>query len=437
MSRNSRVSSRSQRSVGTFRAFANHSFRFLWPANFLVYTSRWMQMTLLAWFVLELTDSPWYVSLIGFFTWIPMLVLGLVGGLLADSVNRRVLLVITQSLSLGFSLLFTVLLFTDNMQLWHAYIAVLVAGVGWALDMPARSSIIHDLLGADGVTNGMSLDSVGMNGSSMVGPALAGLLIMAADVKGGYIALSVFQLMSLAFLWRARVPTRHKNAFAPNRIIRNLSEGLAYARRINFILAVVVVTVFMNLLVFPFMQMIPVIARDVLHVGPGLMGLLQSSMGMGALVGSVSIASVAGLQRHGRVFLGGSGIGLLALLVFSFSHWYALSFSALFVLGLGVAGFGIMQMTIVMLVAREGMRGRSLGVISLAIGASPLGSLLIGGLASAIGTAQAITVNALVALVFLGLVALVMPSFWRDTTANARDRDEEHQVLLRPRAEDA
>ena len=177
------------RSVGTFRAFANPSFRFLWPANFLAYTSRWMQMTLMAWLVLELTDSPLLVSLIGVFVWMPMLVLGLVGGLLADSINRRALLNTIQAVASVSTLAMTALLFTDYIEFWHAYVAVSVTGVGWALDTPSRNSVIHDLLGTDGVTNAVALDMMGMNGSRMVGPALAGLLIALVGVKGGYVAM--------------------------------------------------------------------------------------------------------------------------------------------------------------------------------------------------------------------------------------------------------
>ncbi|MCH8311191.1 MAG: MFS transporter [Chloroflexi bacterium] len=414
MSLDSNVSPRRRQSAGTFRAFANHKFKFFWPANFLLYVSRWMQMTLMAWFVLELTNSAWFVSLLGFFTWLPMLLLGLIGGLLADSVNRRALLAITQLLALAVTIVVMALLFTGLMELWHAYVAVLVTGVSWALDMPARSSVIHDMLGADGVTNGMSLDSVGMTGSTMIGPALAGLLITLFDVQGGYAAMVCLQLMAFALLFFARIPTSHGGVFAPSKVFDNLVEGLRYARIQKSILAVVVITVVMNLLLFPIMQMVPVIARDVLHVGPGLMGVLQSASGLGSFIGSLFIASLSVITRHGRIFLGGSLLGTLGLLAFSLSPWYSLSFAVLLIMGVGVAGFAVMQMTTVMLVSKDDMRGRALGVVSLAIGVSPFGALLIGALASAIGTANAVTVNAVSGLILLGLIALVMPSFWRE-----------------------
>jgi predicted MFS family arabinose efflux permease len=150
------------------------------------------------------------------------------------------------------------------------------------------------------------------------------------------------------------------------------------------------------------------------------MGLLGSASGIGSFFGSLFLASLVSINRHGALFLGGSILGTMGLLAFSFSQWYGLSFVALLVMGIGVAGFGVMQMTIVMLVSRDEMRGRALGVVSLAIGVSPFGALLIGALASAIGTANAVTANAVVCLVLLGLVAIVMPSFWRNSSNAAQ-----------------
>ena len=400
-------------SLGTFRAFSNRSYWYLWPANFLVYISRWMQMTLLGWFVLELTDSAWHVSLLGFYTFLPMLVLGMLGGLLADSTDRRRLLVMTQLVALALTTGVTFLLFAGLLELWHAYAAVFVTGATWSLDMPARSSVIHDLLGPEGVTNGMSLDSVGMTGSTMVGPALAGLLITLFDVKGGYVAMVAFQSVAMGSLLLAAIPTGYAGVFAPARVAADLIEGLRYARRQRVVLAIVLITVVMNLLLFPIIQMVPVMARDVLHVGPGLMGLLQSAAGFGSFFGSLFLASLAAFNRHGAVFLGGSVVGTLGLLAFSFSQWYGVSFAALLIMGVGVAGFAVMQMTFVMLVSAEDIRGRALGVVSLAIGISPFGALLIGGLATAVGMANAVAANAVAALVLLALVATIMPSFWR------------------------
>ena len=194
-------------------------------------------------------------------------------------------------------------------------------------------------------------------------------------------------------------------------LARNLLEGFRYVRENHTIKATLYITVVMNVLLFPYVQMVPVIARDVLHVDAALMGALQAAEGLGALVGAVLIASAVRINSHGRVFLGCSMLALIGLGVFSMSRCYLLSLPVLLFLGLGTAGFGTMQSTLVMLAAREEMRGRALGVLSLAIGTGPLGSLLLGAMASTVHPGFAIRVNALLGIVALACLIVLMPSF--------------------------
>lgn len=399
--------------LNAFRGFQNQKFKYFWTANFLVYVPRWMQLILLAWFVLELTDSPWLVSLVGFFTFLPMLLFGIIGGLLTDCVNRRALLGITQLFALLISVVVSLLFILNLVELWHVFIAAFLSGSTMALDLPSRSFVVHDLLGPEGVTNGMALDSVGMTGSTMVGPAIAGFLITLFDVQGGFIAMVTMQLTGIVFLWLAKIPTTYFGTFTPSSIFGDIVEGLEYTRTQKALVTIVAITIVMNLLLFPVMQMIPVIARDVLHVGPGLMGLLVSASGIGSCVGSLILASFSEVKYHGRIFLGGSLLSTLALLILGMSQWYSLSFIGLLMLGIGVSGFAAMQMTLVMLIANETIRGRALGAVSLAIGISPWGAVLIGAVAGSIGTANAVTINAGMSLILLVIIGLAYPRFWR------------------------
>ena len=436
MSITSRLSPGNLGAFPTFHAFQNHSYRLLWLANFFSYISRWLQMTMLGWLVLELTDSPWLVALVGFFGFAPSLLLGVIGGVLADRLDRRKLLMATQAMNFAATLAMTVLLHTGMAEFWHAYLIIMVIGIGWALDYPSRRSIIHDLLGRRGVTNAIALDAVGMHSSRMLGPALAGALIVLVGVSGGYVVVTLFYLAAVFLvrsMWlpenlRSPVPSgaTESESDSPRReerrdlgpsayqgllnIVGNLVEGFRYVRGQPVILATLLITVLMNLLLFPYMQMVPVIARDVLGVGPGLMGILMAAEGLGALTGAVVIASAGNIRYQGRVYIGGSMLALLVLLLFSFSRSYAVSVAILLVLGLGTACFGTMQATIVMLLAKDEMRGRVLGVTTLAIGASPLGTLLVGGLASAVSPTFAIGLMSIIGIVSLAVVGLLMPS---------------------------
>ena len=399
----------------TFQAFANRGYLRLWLANFLLYTSRWMQMTLLAWLILDLTDSPFLVALVGFFSSAPMFLLGLVGGVLADRVHRQRLLSLTQGMNVTSSFMLTLLLSTGAVQVWHAYMAILITGACWALDTPSRRAVIYDLLGLEGVTNAVALDAVGMNASRMCGPALAGGLITLAGVTGGYVVITFFCSIAWMLLWSLRIPQGPRPERRQQSVWRNLLEGFRFVRGNQTIKATLYITVVMNVLLFPYVQMVPIIARDILHVDATLMGMLQAAEGLGALVGAILIASAVRLNYHGRVFLGGSLLALIGLFVFSMSRWYILSLPVLLFLGLGTAGFGAMQSTIILLAAREEMRGRALGVLSLAIGTGPFGSLFMGATASALHPVFVMRMNALLGLVSLAFIMVFMPVFTERT----------------------
>ncbi len=424
-------------SSGVFRAFANPSYRRLWIANVLLYTSRWMQMTLLGWFVLELTDSPWYVALVGFFSSVPMLVLGLVGGVLADRVDRQRLLLFTQGVnSLGSGLLM-LCLWLGTAQVWQIYLAMLVNGICWALDFPSRRALIYDLLGTAGITNAMALDSVGMNGSRMIGPALAGVLITLVGVSGGYTLVTACYTMAFGLLWSLHVPAAQQAGRRPQRIVRNLAEGFRYIRRQRVILGTVGITVIMNFLLFSYMQMVPIIARDVLHIEPILLGALQAAEGLGALVGAMLIASSVSVRYHGRLFVGGSLLAFLSLFLFSLSRWYVLSWPLLLWLGFGTAAFGTMQSTIVMLKAHEEMRGRALGVLSLAIGSGPLGALWIGAVGSAVHPVFAVRMNALIGIMTTAMVVMMLPAIMDPMQPRSSKTAPEAAPLASPTATNA
>ena len=409
------TTSRRSKLPRTFAAFRNPSYRVLWPANFCSLLSRWMQMTLLGWMVLTLTDSAFLVSLVGFFSLAPMLFVGLLSGVLADRFDRLKLLRVTQVVGFFAAVGMAAILFMGEEQFWHAYVTITLVGSAWALELPTRRSMIHDLVGSGGVTNAVALDSIGMNASAMVGPALAGVLISQVDVVGGYVVVVGFSVVSMALVWSLRLNIAGRASAARRRMVVDLLVGLRYTLRHRTLLAVILITIVMNVLFFPYRFLIPVIARDVLGVGPALMGMMDSIAGFGASAGAIAIASSSNMRRHGLVFLGGSVLATVCLLFFSFSEYYLMSLALLLVLGAGTAGFSTMQATVVMIVSKASMRGKSLGVVSLAIGTSPAGSLIVGALAERVGAPTAITIIAGLSLGLLFLIGLLMPSIRAQT----------------------
>ena len=375
--------------------------------------ARWMQIMIVAWLVLELTDSPFMVALVGFFTWLPMLLFGLVGGLLADSLNRAWLLRATHGASAAAALTMAALLATDAVEVWHAYAVIVVTGLGNVVDQPARRALVHDFLGSTGVTNGLALDAVAFSASKVAGPALAGVVIAASGVTAAYSVACLLFACAAALVWFMSVAHESGREWDPRTVSADLAAALRYAFSRPAIRAVVVITVIMNVFLFPFTQMVPVIGRDVLGVDPALLGVLMAADGMGAFVGAVVLASMTGIKRHGLVFAVGAMTCTLSLVALSFSRDYGLSVASILALGFGMAGFGTMQAAIVILVSSHAMRGRALGVVGLAIGASPLGSLLIGAVANTVGVILAIRIHGLVGFAAVAVVTLLSSSIRR------------------------
>lgn len=400
--------------------FANPGFRRLWSGTILFQTGWWMQIMALGWLILERTDSPFMVALIGVFGWGPMLGLGLFGGMLADALSRTAVIRATHTASAIGSVALASLLLTGTSEVWHVYAAVFVVGTGRALDQSARKTLIHQLLGDRGVTRGLALDSAAFHGSKAIGPALAGGLTSLADTSFAYLACSA--IFCSAALLMLTVPADQAGRVRWNVgwVVGEIVSGIRYAMSNRTILGVILITYLVNTFLFTYVNMIPVIARNVLGVGPGLTGTLSAADGVGSILGIVTVAWLPTIRHHGRIFVLGSLTGMLCLSLLSFSSLYPVSFVLILVIGLGTAGFSTMQSAIVMLVSRPEMRGRCIGVITLVIGAAPLGAVLLGAVADWLGPLAAVRINGMTGMFLLISVTLWATSLWRATPS--RDR---------------
>lgn len=375
--------------IQTFQALGNPNYARLWGANWLFYVARMMELVALSWLVLELTDSPSRVAFVGVSRMLPMFLVGLVAGSLADRFSKIGVLVGVQLLNLmvGFSML--ALLVSGNIEVWHTYLAIFLTGTGWTLDFAARRSYYSGLFTPAGLVNAVSLDTASMTGSMMLGPLLGGSLISLVGFSGTYVVMIAMYFLGLVVILSLVRHAIQGNSAPKEGIISQVTAAVQVVRGNRTLWAVFLVTVALNFFGFPYIQMVPVIARDVLGVGEVLFGVLMSAAGMGALVGSLLIASRQ-VSRQGTVYIMGASLMLAALFLFAFSQVYVISIVLLFATGLGTAGFATMQITIALRAVPAEMRGRAMGAIALGIGASPLGMLVMGELAEALSTQAAL-----------------------------------------------
>ena len=381
-------------------------YRLLWVTGLCANAARWMDVVVLGWLALTLTDSPLMVGVAAFCRAAPMMALGPFAGVLADRLPRVRVMSAVQVLNIAAALVLA-LLFGAGLAGFGALVAIqAILGVAWVLDFPSRRTVLFVVAGRDRLTAAVSLETMSMQAAKMVGPLLGGLLLARAGPAACYVAFAA--LSAGAFVATRRLGRRISLPGSPGvePVLESLQDGLREARRHPAVLGVLVVTVLMNTLVFPYQQMLPVFARDVLRVGPVPLGLLVAAQGLGALVSSALIGWRGGEIGHGRLFAGSAFTGALLLLAFAASPWYVLSLALQFAIGLTDSGFGTMQSAIVLLAAPERAHGRIMGILSACIGSQPLGSVWVGFLASNFGAPMATGLNAAVAAILMIPVTL-------------------------------
>ncbi len=343
----------------TFQALREPRFRLIWAASWCYYVARMGEMAALLWLVLELTNSPSKVALVGVFRTAPMFLLGLLIGGLADRLPKVRLLAAAQLLNTAVAGAVLLLLAMDSMQFWYAYVAVFLTGVAWTTDFSCRLLLFSDLFTERRLVNAISLDTAVQTGSNMTGPLMAGVLISLSGFVAAYIGILLLYFTGFLLILFLRMPPLPA-ATGPARTPLSQIQALRSLKDNPVIWAALMITVTLNFFGFPYMQMVPVIARDVLGAGAALYGVMASAIGIGAITGSLFIAT-GRFHRQGSTYSLGAILMLVAVFGFSFSQVYPLSVALLFIAGFVMSGFAIMQPILVLQAAPPGLRGRALG----------------------------------------------------------------------------
>lgn len=392
-------------------------YRRLLASNALWWQFMWMEIIVAGWLVLELTNSAWQVSLIGFYRMAPLLLVGFVSGPLTDRFGRRKIIIFSQVVNLVVSLLIALIIVTDRLAVWHLALGALVLGTTWAVDWTARRSLLPDLVGRARTMDAMLLEGVSQNITRVAGPLSSGVLYATLGPPGCFLILTAMALASLLILVRlSRQPVLEGTPTDASHWYRTV-EGLRYIRRNPTILAVTLITVAMNFLVFPYQTLLPVFARDILNQGPVGFGVLASANGVGAFVGLWLVNRLRRNLSTSWLYAGGSFLMAAAVAVFSMSTDFYLSLGFLVLSGIGHAAFGLLQSTIVLLSARDDMRSRAMGGIVLAIGTGPPGRLSAGAVAERLGAPFAVGLTCAIAALVVVAVTVAMSGFRNPSAA--------------------
>jgi MFS family permease len=385
---------------------ASAPYRRLWLTGVIYYFANAFEVIVAGWATLEMTGSPFAVGLVGFCRTLPMLVLGLLLGSIADRIRETTLLLLVQITSLITATVLAMLFATGVVQVWQICLLTVIFGCGWACDFSARRALVVQLSGTERASNALSLETMSNVGMRVLGGVLGGATLAFGGPRLGYwclVALYAVTLAAMLWLRRRGMPVpRQERATIP--LINLVRLGWTTSIHNPTVRGVLLITVVMNLLTFPYQHLIVVVAADILRVGSERMGLLAGIEG----IGSITVAGILALSTRaflrGRVFLLGSFGVTILVIVLANTHVYALALAIQIATGACHGAFASMQPSLIIGATEPHLRARALGMLAMAIGMGPLGILLAGTLSALIGPSITLTGMALTSLVLMGLI---------------------------------
>jgi MFS family permease len=390
----------------TFRSLRRHrNYRIFFAGQVVSLAGTWMQNVALAWLVLSLSGSPLAIGALAFWRFVPFTLFSLAAGVVADRLETRKLVMATQAAAMVISIALAVVTLTGTATLPIVYVLAALGGVALAFDAPGRQSLTFQLVGRRELPNAVALNSGLFNGSRVIGPAIAGLIIAAVGTGACFVINAFSFLAVLAALAIVRGDELFPVERDPStRIVEGLRRALDFAwsdPQLRSILGVVTVV---STVGFNFHVLVPLLAADTLHVGPEGFGLLSASFGLGALVGALTTATFRGASW--RLFATGTtAFGVLALALAPVQNALL---AGVLLCGIGIAFtlFTANANALVQLGAPDHLRGRLIGLYLFAfLGLAPVGGLFAGWLASIGGTTLAFTVAGLTSLATIGVAS--------------------------------
>jgi MFS family permease len=399
------------RRSGMFRALSHRNFRLFWTGAFLSNVGTWMQAVAQGWLVLQLTNSAFWLGLDAFMATAPGFVFTLVGGVFADLIDRRRLLLYTQVVAGLAALGLAALVATSVVNRWMVLGFSFVTGCCMALASPSYLAMTYDLVGREDLTNAIAMNSTQFQLSRVVGPALAGVAFRLFGLAGCFFANGLSFIAVVAALWMVR--TEH-NSNVPahsmkdrRALWRDLVEGFRYVRNRPRVSSLLLLSAVNSLFGAPYFSMVPIYARDIFRLGETGLALLMGTAGAGAFVGALLVAYLGDFRRKGWFVLGGAMLFGLGITGFALSSKLTLSLLFLFALGFAVVVSVALTNTLLQKLVTDQMRGRVMSMFILSfIGTMPIGNIIAGTLSNHFGPQYTLAAGGLIVTMVATVVSI-------------------------------
>lgn len=391
--------------LNTFPALRYRDYRLYWIGAMTSFTGGWVQATTYSYLIYEITGSKQWLGLVNAVGAIPLFVLTLFAGAVADRVNKRKALVLTQSLSACFAIILGALVGSGNITRYHILVIAFLQGIVMAFDAPIRHSMPVHLVPKLHLTNAIVLNSAAFNAARIIGPALGGYIAakMGMSICFFVNAASFLAVIGALVMIKAKTPPC---ADLDVSLRDNLFAGLRYVWKKRVIRKLMIALTIYTMFTFPYLMLIPVFAKDILKVGIQGNGSLLMSVGLGALIAAVVLASLSKMPRLGRLLVIASTLGAVLLIVFASSESFLLSRLMLVGIGFSAISFSQTCNSMIQNIADDPLRGRVMGVyVFIFMGLSPFANYLTGYLAERFGAPTTVTICGLMFLAAGGFLA--------------------------------
>jgi MFS family permease len=377
------------------RAFQHRNYRLFYMGQSISLIGTWMQTVAQAWLVLELTNSEAALGVVTMLQFLPIMLLVLFAGVVADRVNKRDFLILTQTVAMVQALILATLVLTDTVQLWHVYVLALMLGLANAFDMPTRQAFAIEMVGRNDLMNAVALNSGMFNGARLIGPAIGGFIISVLGVEAVFLfnGFSFIPVLLSLFLIRKRDLYTSDRKRSQGNPLKELREGITYAWRTPSIRLIIILVAMIGTFGYNFTVMLPLLAKFVLGEGSVALGFLTAAVGFGALVSALALAGRKAATRY-SLFAGATAFTVLLGAVAASTNIY-LTLACLIGVGASSTIFATTANTSIQLAAPDHLRARVVSLYMLLFaGSTPIGGLLMGLLASNLSTQWAIAIFA-------------------------------------------
>ncbi|MSP14866.1 MAG: MFS transporter [Chloroflexi bacterium] len=401
----------------TFAALRHPNYRLWFFGQTVSMMGTWMQNVAQGWLVYELTGSKFALGAISFIGTVPSLALMLPAGALSDRLPRHKVLMVTQSVMMVLAFILAFLAATGLLQVWHIGVLAFLLGVATSFDAPSRQALAVDMVeDRRDLMNAIALNSAIFNMARIIGPAIGGLVLALFGAAWCFFLNGVSFLAVIIALSRMKIPDVVQTSRG-TKMLAQIAEGLNYVKDNRIVLVMISILAVSSLFGFSYYVLLPAFAVDVLHVGETGLGGLNAATGIGALLGSLIVASMGASHRKG-MFISLGTLGLpITLLLFARTQSYTFALLWLALTGLSFMIQNSIMNTVIQAMVPDGLRGRVMAVYTFTFfGTAPLGALWAGTMAQALGPANAIAIGAVITLVFAVIVLVAVPALRRVET---------------------